>query len=393
MPKALEILSAMPPAGAFYEKYWNQKPFVVRGAISDSDLENLISADELAGLAMEQAPQSRMVKTPTIQHDWKCCFGPFKKQDFTQAGDTHWTLLVQNVEQFHPPTATLLRHFNFSPRWLMDDIMVSYSEPGGTVGAHIDNYHVFLVQGQGKRQWCIGQQPLLEENYIQGLDFKILQTDSVGDDVILTTGDVLYLPPRFAHQGTTLESALTFSVGFLGPKLSELLSGYGQYLSQFEDIDPRYVGAQLVPKSSQFYIHQNDVNAIRENINTAVMSKTFSRWLVEFMTENSHDDFGVYEQRERPMDVKNLQTRLESGGVLIKPEYVKFALTDAGEQSFCLGFDGHSFILDENSRLVVEALMTETPFCGNQKAAIAQPNSVIDLLCQLYNHQALEFAE
>jgi len=382
------VLDTMPNAAEFYGTYWNQKPFVVRGGIAPDVFDGLISAEELAGLSLEDAPQSRLMKTLGTSEHWSCRFGPFQEQEFEALGETDWTLLVQNVEQFHPDTGSLLHHFEFTPRWLMDDIMVSYSEPGGSVGPHIDNYHVFLVQGQGRRRWTIGHQPLQNETYIEGLDFKVL-TDSIdGTEVDLNLGDILYLPPRFAHEGTTLESAMTFSVGFLGPKTSELLAGYGAYLSDQEDLDHRYVGAGLKTDSSGFQISAATVDTLRSHLGVPLASKDFSRWLVEFFTASSHEDFGAYEPREDVLSLEEFRQALDDGARLIKPEYVKFAVTAAPNGGYHLGFDTHSFDFDDNLFGLVQSLLKERAV-----EVSVEGQTGLKLLCDLYNHQALEFED
>ena len=387
----LSILDAMPIPADFYQRYWNRQPFVVRAAIPENDLAALISADELAGLAMEDAPQSRMVKTAGDQQNWSCCFGPFSEEDFTTAGEKDWTLLIQNVEQFHPETGALLRHFNFTPRWLMDDIMVSYSEPGGSVGPHIDNYHVFLVQGQGKRHWKVGREAIYDETYIQGLEFRILEHGFEGDDVELSLGDVLYLPPRFGHEGTTLESALTFSVGFLGPKLSELMSSYGQYLAQFEDFDPRYVGDGLTTDSTGFQINVDAVDTIRDGLARNLNAKAFSQWLVEFFTENSHEDFGIYTEREDVLDPQAFKLKLQTKANLVKPEYVKMAATQARPGTFYLGVDSHSFLFDSSLFPWVQKFMKEEKVTTSISPDLLDDEQALGFLLELYNHQVLEF--
>ena len=130
MSSSLATLDALPLIGDFYAHYWNKRPFLVRGAIDSAVMNGLITPDELAGLSMEETASSRMV----VREDWACKFGPFTEEDFNTEGNPPWSLLVQNVEQFHPDTATLLRAFNFAPRWLMDDVMVSYSTADGTIG-------------------------------------------------------------------------------------------------------------------------------------------------------------------------------------------------------------------------------------------------------------------
>ncbi len=390
MSNQLAILDAMPSAADFYARYWGQRPFVVRGAIARGVMDGLIADDELAGLSMEEAPQSRMVKTAGERHDWSCGFGPFDEDDFKSAGDRDWSLLVQNVEQFHPDTAALLRHFNFAPRWLMDDIMVSFSAKGGSVGPHIDSYHVFLVQGQGKRHWKVGRQPIEQEIFIEGLDLKVLEGGFDGDEVEVSCGDVLYIPPKFGHEGTTLENALTFSVGFLGPKMSELFIGYGQYLSELEDRDQRYVGAGLSDDSASFAISSAALGDVRDCFSKHLKAKDFEQWLVEFFTESSHEDFGNYAEREDTLDADAFEAALKDGASLIKPPYVKFAITSPADGRFCLGFDARSFTLDEGLLSVVEMFAAEGTVSGS---ILFEHPATLEFLLELYNHQALEFSD
>ncbi len=393
MPSALEILDIIPSATDFYAYYWNQRPFVVRAAIPEGEMTTLISADELAGLAMEEAPQSRLVKTAGVSQDWSCAFGPFSEQTFNSAGNRDWSLLVQNVEQFHPDTAKLLRHFNFAPRWLMDDIMVSFSTPGGSVGPHLDSYHVFLVQGQGTRRWKVGRGPVNDETYIEGLDLKVLDGGFDSDEIEVGCGDVLYLPPKFAHQGTTLESALTFSVGFLGPKLSELYTGYGQYLSEREEIDQRYVGDGLKADSAGFTISSAAATCLQGHLADQLNKPDFTRWLAEFFTQCSHEDFGTYSEREKVISLTAFEQHLKDGIRLIKPEYIKFAITASPMGGFCLGVERQSFNLDERLLPVVQQLMKEEIVGGEHFTGLFDVPATLEFLLELYNHQALEFID
>ena len=262
MPSSLATLDALPSAEDFYAQYWNKQPFLLRGAIDPAVMDGLIAPDELAGLSMEDTVRARMVS----RTDWACKFGPFTEEDFKTADDPPWSLLVQNVEQFHPATAALLRAFDFAPRWLMDDVMASFSTAGGTIGGHVDSYHVFLVQGQGTRRWTIGYEPIVDARFVDGLDLKILRDPVDGNTVEVTSGDVLYVPPHFAHEGTTLDDALTFSVGFLGPKLSELYDAYAQHLAGDDALDCRYEGQRLRADSAGFALSADAVETLRAHL-------------------------------------------------------------------------------------------------------------------------------
>jgi len=392
MPTSLIRLGAMPSAVDFYAHYWNKRPFVAPGAIAPEDMARLISADELAGLAMEEAPRSRLLKTAGEAQDWTCAYGPFDEDDFATAGEAQWSLLVQNVEQFHPDTAELLSHFDFAPRWLLDDIMVGFSAPGGTVGPHFDTYHVFLVQGQGKRTWKISREPIRDTTYFDGMDFRVLKNGFDGDEIEVSCGDVLYVPPKFGHEGTTIEAAMTFSVGLLGPKMSELLTGYGQYLAEFEDRDPRYVAAGLETDSGGFTISRAAVTELQASLGQLLTGQSFESWLVEFLSQSSHEDFGVYTEREEVMPAEGLRSALGNGRGLIKPVYVKFVLTTSSHGETLLGFDSHSFVLAPKTLTVVRSVIKEEPVHADAHPDMLTDPTTFDLLLALYNHEALELA-
>lgn len=392
MSSSLAILNALPSIVDFYAHYWNKRPFLVRDAIDQAVMDGLITPDELAGLSMEETARARMVS----RKDWTCQFGPFTEEDFNTAGKPPWSLLVQDVEQFHPDTANLLRAFNFAPRWLMDDIMASFSTKGGTIGGHIDSYHVFLVQGQGSRRWTIGREPVIDEEYIDGLELKILKDPVDGNIVEVTSGDILYIPPHFAHEGTTLDDALTFSVGFLGPKLSELYDSYGQHLAGHEALDHRYVGEGLSADSAGFILSSDAVETLRDHLSHALGTPAFSEWLASFFTGSTSEDTEQYSERDDTLSVAAFTEALQAGAGLIKPAYVKFALIPSSPPApppssggtYSLGFNRKTFDINEGALAVILSLMKEDAVTTNDTPALLDH---LDLLCTLYNHQALEF--
>ena len=386
MSSSLIILDALPSIGDFYAQYWNKRPFLVRDAIDPIVMDGLVTPDELAGLSMEDIVRSRMV----ARQEWACKFGPFSEEDFNTDGEPPWSLLVQNVEQFHPDTATLLNVFNFAPRWLMDDIMVSYSTKGGTIGGHVDSYHVFLVQGQGARSWTVGRDPVIDEAYIDGLDLKILKDPIVGDTVEVTSGDVLYIPPYFAHEGMTFDDALTFSVGFLGPKLSELYGAYGQYLADHDATDHRYVGAGLSTTSAGFALSIDAAEALRDQLGDALNTPVFSEWLAAFFSGSSNDDIAAFSERDDMLSLPAFTEALQARIRLIKPTYVKFALIPSSQSTYHLGFEGKTFDINDAALAVVLSLMKEDAVTMDDTPALLDH---LELLHTLYNHQALEFMD
>ncbi|MEZ5759052.1 MAG: cupin domain-containing protein [Emcibacteraceae bacterium] len=279
--KTIQIPS-LPGIEDFYSKYWNKKPFFVKNALPQDILDDLITADELAGLSLEEDVRSRIIYSMS----WKCEHGPFEEDKFSTLGEEGWSLLVQDVEKNHPPTKKIIDAFTFSPCWLIDDVMVSYSPPGGGVGPHLDSYHVFLIQGTGRRQWKVGQQKVMHEKYIPGLDIKVLADDFDGEVIEVEEGDVLYIPPYFAHSGKTIEESLTFSLGFLGPTISELLGEYALFIEEQDMINQRYDGDQLDAGSAGNKISAKEVENFRESLKSALNSDQFEKWLKDYFKKD-----------------------------------------------------------------------------------------------------------
>lgn len=164
----------------FLRDVWQQQPLLIRGAFPDFD--NPLSPDELAGLACEDNIEARLVEEQGPDGPWQVSHGPFDETTFARLPERDWTLLVQAVDHYVPEVAALLENFTFLPRWRLDDIMVSYAPPGGSVGPHLDQYDVFLLQGCGQRRWQLGGQVADDAPILRGIDLRILETFEVNAD-------------------------------------------------------------------------------------------------------------------------------------------------------------------------------------------------------------------
>ena len=230
---------------AFIKQHWQQTPVVLTQAFAD--FVDPIAADELAGLACEEEISSRIVVTKDNQ--WDVIQGPF--EDYDAYGETKWQLLVQAVNHWYPDSQPLVDAFRFLPDWRFDDLMVSFATPEGGVGPHIDNYDVFIIQGEGERRWKVGDKG---HHQRRGGDATSPLVDDFEPiiDVVLKKGDVLYIPPGYPHCGETLSLALSYSIGFRAPSQQELLtqladslidnnSGHKRFTSASEASDPGVV--------------------------------------------------------------------------------------------------------------------------------------------------------
>ncbi len=211
-----------------------KKPLLIRQALPD--FVNALTADELAGLSMEEEIESRLVfETPGKAPHWHLKRGPFAAKDFKKLPSTHWTLLVQGVDRFIPEVALMLDYFNFIPQWRVDDVMISYAVEHGSVGPHYDNYDVFLYQAKGKRKWSLTTKNCHADNYLPGIELRIMQQFLTEEEYTLEEGDMLYLPPHVGHYGIAVGAdCMTYSFGYRSYQGQELLDSFVDYLAEKE---------------------------------------------------------------------------------------------------------------------------------------------------------------
>ena len=235
----MQLLNHLTPA-QFLAEYWQKKPLLIRQAIPN--FKGLLSPDELAGLACEEDVQARIISFK--KDKWSVKSSPFDEAVFAKLPAKDWTLLVQGVNHYLPEAASLLAQFNFIPHARLDDLMVSYAPAGGGVGAHVDSYDVFLLQGTGKRRWKISTQTDL--SLVENAPLKILNNFVSEQEWLLEAGDMLYLPPQIAHWGISeSDDCMTYSIGFRAPKTQELQHEFLSYLQDNIHADGLYADADL----------------------------------------------------------------------------------------------------------------------------------------------------
>jgi 50S ribosomal protein L16 3-hydroxylase len=224
-PKS-NILGGISPA-TFLREYWQKKPLLIRQAISG--FNGLLSASQFRTLASSEEVQSRLIVREGKK--WELHHGPFSKSTWRSLhANAPWTILVQELN-FHLFAAEqLLEHFNFIPHARLDDVMVSHACAGGGVGPHVDSYDVFLLQGPGRRRWRISKQKNLTLQ--TGLPLKILKSFKHEEEWVLEPGDMLYLPPNYAHEGVAIDECFTYSIGFRAPSAREWVA---EFLSDFAE--------------------------------------------------------------------------------------------------------------------------------------------------------------
>ena len=221
-------MTRKPPAGldpaAFMRRHWQREPLLLRGAFPA--FADPLGAREVLALAASGEASSRLVRRRGAS--WSLEHGPFPPSRFKQLPRRDWTVLVQDTNHFSPRAEELLASFDFIAHARVDDVMVSYAVPGGSVGPHVDSYDVFLLQGAGRRRWQISAQDDLA--FVPGLDLKILERFTPQAEWVLEAGDMLYLPPGIAHHGVAETECLTWSIGFRAPTDAELVAAFLDFL-------------------------------------------------------------------------------------------------------------------------------------------------------------------
>lgn len=216
-------------AQKFLTDYWQKKPLLIKQAFID--FETPISPDELAGLSLDEDATPRLI-TQDKQGHYELESGPFNEKRFTTLTDNNWSLLVTDVEKLLPELAEYLVPFQFIPNWRIDDLMISYAPEGASVGAHIDEYDVFLLQASGTRRWLINSTNTPDVTLVEDATLKLLANFTANETFDLEPGDMLYLPPGMPHHGIAAsDNCTTWSVGFRAPIISEVIHSFAEMIA------------------------------------------------------------------------------------------------------------------------------------------------------------------
>ncbi len=216
----------------FLRDYWQKRPLLIRNGLPQ--IVGLFEPEDIMELALEEEITARLIKCENEQ--WSVKTSPFTESDL-QDLPAQFSVMVQNLEQWSPELGALWQAFSFLPQWQRDDIMVSCSPQGGTVGKHYDEYDVFLVQGYGQRRWQLGKWCDPSTEFKPNQPIRIF--DDMGElvlDEVMNPGDVLYVPSRMAHYGVSETDGLTFSFGLRYPNAADLLENFCKTLEHHSEV-------------------------------------------------------------------------------------------------------------------------------------------------------------
>lgn len=301
------LLGGLTPT-RFLHEYWQKKPLLIRNAIPG--FSGLINPDALIELSCADDVQARLIRQR--KYGWELQHGPFTRTGFKRIGKLPWTLLVQELNHHLEAAETLLARFDFIPHARLDDLMVSYAVDGGGVGPHFDSYDVFLLQGMGQRLWQVSAQDNLD--LVPDVPLKILRHFEAEQEWLLNPGDILYLPPRYAHNGVAVGECMTYSIGFRAPSVQEIATQFLVYLQDRIELGGMYQDPDLRLQKHPAQIS----NAMLEQVEAMLARIHWSRkeivdFLGSYLTEPKPHLF--FDPPATPLSKANFKRRAQQFGV------------------------------------------------------------------------------
>ncbi len=356
---------------SFLRRHWQKEAWLVRAAVPD--FAGLADAAALQRLAMRDDVESRLVVREGRR--WSLVHGPFRRADFRGLPPRDWTLLVQGLNLHLEAADALLRRFAFLPFARLDDLMVSYAVPGGGVGPHFDSYDVFLLQGFGRRRWRYGRQDDL--SLVPRVPLKILRRFSPGHDDVLAPGDMLYLPPQYAHDGIAVDECTTYSIGFRAASAQEIATAFLDFLRDEIALEGRYADPDLAPTREPARIGA----AMQRRVTTMLSAVRWdapkvARFLGSFLSEPKPSVFFVPPQS--PLPRANFARRVASRGIVLDRRTQLLYDDDA------LYVNGAAGAWPAEGREALARLANDRALPGSACAAL--PKQTLSLLHEWYRH-------
>lgn len=361
----------------FLSQHWQKKPMVIRQAFSD--FEDPVDEHDLAGLAQEEQVDSRIVSNDN--GNWQVSHGPF--EDFEDVCCGKWTLLVQAVDRYIDDIDSLMEAFSFIPYWRMDDVMISFAVEGAGVGAHTDQYDVFLIQGKGSRRWRVGP-PDNSKTHCPHKDLQQVTSFSPTIDVVLQPGDILYIPPGWPHDGVAQEDCLTYSIGFRAPTQQDLLQQLADTVAEQSagetDTSTRYSDADLATQAHPSLVSAKATDALRQMF-TDFLNSAHGETALLSLLSNQH--LAPLEAPEA-ISTEELVACLEDGDLVVRAPGCKplYSENQSADQ-FTFFINGEKFDAPKHLMPLLLSLFSGEPLSINTPEADAGDIALLSLLAIL----------
>ncbi|MCW8108176.1 AraC family ligand binding domain-containing protein [Alteromonas ponticola] len=365
----------------FLDQYWQKKPVVLQQFFTD--FEDIIDEHELAYLAQDSELDSRAIIKNGQQ--WNVIQGPFKY--FTDVCQHQWTLLVQGVDKVHPEAARMMEAFKFIPYWRMDDLMISFAVAGAGVGPHVDQYDVFLVQGKGSRRWKVGKPGHHDPVYPHPQLAQVAPFEAE-IEVELQTGDVLYIPPNWPHEGIATSDCLTYSVGFRAPDTEVLTRSLEALFSDPTFKNLRYSDPALSLQAHPGQVTETSIEKLKDQLLNTLNHPAWEQSLLRLLSEQEL----LTLPPESLLSAQDLERRLCEGEKFERLTGCRPLFTEKGNQ-LRIYIDGEYFEVNDDFDVVKRCIegdafaKTDLDECHNRPELLSL---FADLINKGYWHSAGE---
>ncbi|TWV83532.1 cupin domain-containing protein [Moraxella sp. VT-16-12] len=310
----------------FLAEYWQKKPLLIKQGLPA--LVGMFEPTDVLDLAVQEGVSARLItQKDGNPNEWTLKNSPLSEHDL-QNTPKLWTILVQNLEAWSPELGELWQAFDFIPKWQQDDIMVSVAPVGGSVGAHYDEYDVFLAQGYGQRRWQLGK--MCDENtpFVEGQPIRLL--DDMGElifDEVLEAGDVLYVPPRLSHHGIAQNDCLTFSFGFRRPNMVQILDEVADVATGEQSLFSPLTLPQALQTNAYELSHESILaikNKLIDLLNSDKGNTIITQAISELVSKRQYEMIAF----EDELSSDELSERLQNGECLMINPASRFVLQD-----------------------------------------------------------------
>lgn len=363
----------------FLATYWQKAPLVIRSGIIDFDAP--LDEHDLAGMAMEADIDSRIVSRTGDK--WDVAHGPF--EDFDQVCKGKWSLLVQATDRYSDEVDELMSLFSFIPYWRMDDVMISFAVEGAGVGAHTDQYDVFLIQGKGSRRWRVAP-PDNAEVCRPHKDLQQVASFNPDIDVVLEPGDILYIPPGWAHEGTALEDCLTYSIGFRAPDQNDLLQQLADHLAAapaVAGVTPRrYSDPHLLPQEHPSMVSNEALSGLRQLMIDYLQSDQGEDALLSILSAQHLPE----NMPGEPYTLAEITEAVETGCAVYRAPGCKPVYSEnQADEEFAFYVNGERFSAASSLKPLLLPVLAGQPYPPEHPVADADDIAMIQLLAILIN--------
>ena len=347
----------------FLKEYWHKKPLLIRQAIPN--FQAFYQPEDTIAALQNENIESRLA-IDDAEKGWSLQSGPLKKKAIPSRKQNRWTALIQGVDLHHPLGHALINLFRFIPDVRLDDLMISFATDGGGVGPHYDAYDVFLLQGYGKRHWRISQEA--DRSIKPNLPVRILQHFTPEHEWVLEPGDMLYLPPQWAHDGIAQGDCMTYSIGFRTPSFQELGVALLQFIEDNLELSGHYADPKLKYQNTPAQIPTEMINTIAKRLDEM-------RWDKEWVTES----VGCYLSEPKPTTFFDLPATcsLAQFKTRIKKQGLQLAYaTKMLYQEPWIFINGEHFIADGEDAQILQQLANQKSLCPKTLSTIGKDSEL-----------------